>query len=240
MTIIWHGQSCFQITATRNKGEQVSILIDPFSDEIGLKFPKLTADILLITHNHYDHNNIKAVSAPTTNSQPFLISGSGEYEIKNVSIEGIHSWHDTSEGEEQGGNTVYIIEAEDLKLCHLGDFGQKELTEEQLEKIGEVDILMIPIGGIYTISAKEAVKVMSQLEPKVIIPMHYQIPKLKIKLDGLDKFLKMLGIKSITPENKLSIKKKDISPEEVKIVVLQVPQSGTKGEMKRSFSDLKP
>ena len=111
--------------------------------------------------------------------------------------------------------------AEDLKLCHLGDLGQEELTEEQLEKIGEVDILMIPIGGTYTISAKEALKIMSQIEPRITIPMHYALPKLKIKLDGLDKFLKSLGIKSITPENKLSIKKKDISPEEAKIIVLK-------------------
>lgn len=207
MNIIWHGQSCFQIVARREKNNQVSIVIDPFSEEIGLRVPKLEADILLITHGHHDHDNIKAVSG-----SPFLISGPGEYEVKEVYIQGIHSW---------GENTIYTIEAEDLKLCHLGDFGQKELTEEQLEKIGEVDILMIPVGGVFTISAKEATKVMSQIEPKIIIPMHYQIPKLKLKLEGIDKFLKVVGIKSIAPESKLSIKKKDIVEEEVKIVVLK-------------------
>jgi len=216
MQIIWHGQSCFQITATRNKGEQVSILIDPFSEEIGLRVPKFEADILLVSHDHHDHNNVKAVSG-----NPFIIDGPGEYEIKNVFIEGISSWHDNSQGKERGENTIYTIEVEDLKLCHLGDFGQKELTKEQLEKIGQVDILMIPIGGIYTISDREALKVMSQLEPKIIIPMHYQIPKLKIKLDGLDRFLKVVGIKSIEPQPKLTIKKKDVSLEEVKIIVLK-------------------
>ena len=122
-----------------------------------------------------------------------------------------------------------------MRLCHLGDLGQKELTPEQLEKIGEIDILMIPIGGTYTIGAKEAVRIMSQIEPNITIPMHYQIPKLKcsaslkisspqankLNLDGVDKFLKTMGIKSISPLPKLSVKKKDIEPEEAKIIILQ-------------------
>jgi len=216
MQIIWHGQSCFQISISQGKNNHVNIVIDPFSEEVGLRLPKLQADILLTTHDHYDHNNVKAVSG-----NPFIINSPGEYEIKNVFIEGISSWHDNSQGKERGENTIYTIEVEDLKLCHLGDFGQKELTKEQLEKIGQVDILMIPIGGIYTISDREALKVMSQLEPKIIIPMHYQIPKLKIKLDGLDRFLKVVGIKSIEPQPKLTIKKKDVSLEEVKIIVLK-------------------
>ncbi len=112
-----------------------------------------------------------------------------------------------------------------MVICHLGDFGQKELTTEQLEKIGMVDVLIIPVGGIYTIDAKTAIKVMSQIEPKIIIPMHYQIAKLNLpaggKLDGLDKFLKILGIKKIETLPKLSVKKKDLSEEEAKIIVLK-------------------
>jgi len=228
MQIIWHGQSCFQIFVRREKNNQVSIVIDPFDESLGLRVPKLEADILLITHSHHDHNNIKAVSGPTSASSPFLISGPGEYEVKEVYIRGIPSL---------GENTIYTIKAEDLKLCHLGDLDQKELTADQLEKIGEVDILMIPVGGIYTISSKEAPKIMAQIEPKIIIPMHYQVPKLKIhpvksreagakqfngvKLDGLDKFLKTMGIKSIESLPKLSIKKKDLSEEEIKIIVLK-------------------
>ena len=220
MNIIWHGQSCFQILASRNKNGQISIVIDPFSEEIGLRLPKLEADVILVTHNHYDHNNVKAVLAPPSASQPFLISGPGEYEVKGVYIKGIHSWHDEQQGKERGENTIYTIETEDLKLCHLGDLGQNELTEEQLEKIGEVDILMIPMGGTYTISAKEAPKIMAQIEPKITIPMHYALPKLKIKLDPLDKFLKTFGIKNLEPMKKLSIKKKDLPPEEAKIIIL--------------------
>lgn len=216
MQIIWHGQSCFQIIARREKNNQVLIVIDPFSEEIGLRVPKLEADILLVTHQHRDHNNIKAVSG-----DPFLIEGPGEYEIKEVALQGIPAWHDNLLGKERGVNTIYTIEIEGMRLCHLGDLGQKELTADQLEKIGEVDILMIPVGGIYTISSKEAPKIMAQIEPKIIIPMHYQVPKLKIKLDGLDKFLKTMGIKSIESLPKLSIKKKDLSEEEAKIIVLK-------------------
>ncbi len=216
MQLFWYGQSCFQILIPKNKGEQVSIVIDPFSPEIGLRLPKLEADILLISHHHKDHDNVEAISG-----NYFLIDSPGEYEIKNVFVQGILSFHDNVQGKERGENNIFIIEAEDLRICHLGDFGQKELTQEQLEAIGEIDILMIPVGGVFTISSKEAVKIMNQLEPKITIPMHYWIPKIKIKLETLDKFLKTFGIKSLEPTKKLSIKKKDLSPEEAKIIVLK-------------------
>ncbi len=215
MNIFWHGQSCFQISLSQAKNNHVNIVIDPFSEDIGLRIPKAEADILLVSHQHSDHNNVKAVLG-----SPFVIAGPGEYEIKEVFVRGIPSFHDSSLGKERGNNTIYIIEAEELRICHLGDLGQKELTSEQVEKIGEVDILMVPVGGVFTVSAKEAMKIMSQIEPNIIIPMHYQLPKLKMKLDGLDKFLKTMGIKKIESLPKLSIKKKDIVSEEAKIVVL--------------------
>lgn len=217
MHIIWKGQACFQIIITaRNKSEQVSIIIDPYEETLGLKLPSLSGDILLITHDHFDHNNKKIVQG-----NPFLIDGPGEYEIKEIFIQGIPAYHDEVQGAKRGQNTIYTIEAEEMRLCHLGDLGQKELTAEQLDKIGEVDILMIPVGGVYTLSAKEASKIISQIEPVIIIPMHYQLPKLKLKLDELEKFLKVMGKKSIEPQNKLLIKKKDLSEEELKIVVLK-------------------
>ena len=216
MTIIWHGQSLFELTSSRGKNNQVNIVIDPFSQEVGLRLPKLEADIVLSTHEHYDHNNVKAVGG-----NYFLIEGPGEYEIKEVFIQGIPAFHDDLQGKERGKTTIFTIEAEELRLCHLGDLGQKELTPDQLEKIGEIDILMIPIGGNYTISGKEAVKIMSQIEPKIIIPMHYALPKLKVKLEGVEKFLKTMGIKKIEPVNKLTIKKKELLEEEAKIIVLK-------------------
>ncbi len=215
MKITWYGHSLFQIITTPRKNHQVKIVIDPFEKSIGLRVPKLEADILLITHKHQGHNNIKAVAG-----NPFVIEDPGEYEVKEIMIQGIPSFHNASK--EEVGNTIYIIESENLKICHLGDFGQKELSEEQLEKIGDIDILMIPIGGGNTISSKEAAKIMSQLEPKITIPMHYALPKLKTKLDPLSKFLKSFGIKSLSPVKKLSIKKKDLPADEAKIIVLEI------------------
>src|SRR3989344_4510309 len=216
MHIIWHGQSCFQMIIGSSKGEPVSILIGPFPAAIGLRAPSLSADLLLISHEHQDHNNRKAVRGTS-----FLIEGPGEYEIKEVFVQGISSFHDSQEGKERGLNTIYSVEAEEMRLCHLGDLGQKELTDDQLEKIGDVDILMVPVGGVYTISAKEAAKVISQVEPRLVIPMHYHIPGLKVKLDGVDKFLKEMGVKSVEPQQKLLIKKKDLPQEETKVMLLK-------------------
>jgi len=214
--ITWAGQACFQIIISNSKNHSAAIVIDPFDETIGLKVPSFSADILLITHDHYDHNNVKAVKG-----NPILIQGPGEYEIKGIYIEGIPAFHDDKEGKERGKVTIYTIEAEGIRFCHLGDLGQKQLSDLQLEKIGSVDILMIPTGGTFTISSTEAQKIISQIEPKIIIPMHYQIPKLKLKLEGVDKFLKVMGIKTTETLNKLLIKKKDLSEEGMKVVVLE-------------------
>lgn len=191
-------------------------MIDPFSEELGLKEPKLAADILLITHDHKDHNNKKSVSG-----NPFLITGPGEYEVKETFIHGTSSFHDQKEGKERGVNTIYTIETEGMRLCHLGDLGQKELTPEQIERIGDIDILMIPVGGNYTIGSEEATKIISQIEPRIVIPMHYELPKLKVKLEGVENFLKAMGVKSLEPQPKFLVKKKDLPEEETRVVLLK-------------------
>lgn len=216
MKIIWAGQSCFQINAPTPKNGSVDIVIDPFNESLGLKVPSFSGDILLVSHDHQDHNNIKAVKG-----NPFLITGPGEYEIKGVFIEGIPAFHDDVQGKEKGDITIYTIETEDIRICHLGDLGQKQLTDSQLDKIGVIDVLMIPVGGDYTISSKEAQKIISQIEPAIVIPMHYQIPKLKVKLEGVDKFLKVMGKNSIEPQDKLLVKKSTLPKEGIEIVLLK-------------------
>ena len=198
--IYWTGQSCFQISLSNSKDNSAEVVIDPYSD-IGLKLPRLSADIVMVTHDHPDHNNIGAVAG-----SPFVIQGPGEYEIKEVFIRGIPSFHDDKEGKERGSNTIYIFESENMKFCHLGDLGQSQLSDEQMEKIDSVDVLMIPIGGVYTISANAAQKIISQIEPKIVIPMHYKIPGLKVELDELSKFLKIMGKNAIEPVDKLTLK----------------------------------
>ncbi len=214
--INWAGQSCFQISVSNSRDHSADIVIDPFSEEIGLKVPSFSADILLVTHQHHDHNNVKAVKGT-----PFVISGPGEYEVKEVFIKGIPAFHDDSEGKERGINTIYTIEAEGLRFCHLGDLGQKQLADEQLEKIGNIDILMIPIGGTYTIDSAQAQRIISQIEPKIVIPMRYELPKLKIKLDDVGKFLKVMGKNSVVPQDKFTVKSSALPKDGIEIVVLQ-------------------
>ncbi len=215
MQIFWIGQSCFKINLVQNSKETVRIIIDPFSEETGLKMPSLEANILLVSHNHYDHNNIAKVKG-----DPFLIQELGEYEIKDVFIQGIPSFHDDVQGAERGKNIIFTITAQGLNICHLGDLGQKQLTDDQLEKIGPVDILMLPVGGIYTIDGKQAQGIIAQIEPKIAIPMHYSLPKLKIKLETLDRFLKATGQK-IEAQKKLKIQKKDLLIEKTEIRILE-------------------
>lgn len=215
--LIWAGQSCFQISLSNSKDHEAIVVIDPFEEKTGLKVPNFSADILLITHDHYDHNNAKAIKG-----EPFTITCPGEYEIKGVFVQGIPSFHDDAQGKERGLNTIYVIEAEGIKFCHMGDFGQNQLTDEQLEQIGKIDVLMIPVGGNYTIGSSEAQKVVGQIEPKITIPMHYHLPKLKIELDGVEKFLKAMGKNSAEPQEKLTIKNSSLPKEkETEIVILK-------------------
>lgn len=193
-------------------------MIDPFEESLGLKLPPLEADLVLVTHSHFDHNNAKGVKG-----EPFVIEGPGEYEAKGVFVQGIPSFHDDVQGKERGTNTIYTIAVEGITLCHMGDFGQKELTGEQVEKIGTVHVLMIPVGGTYTINGKEAGKIISQIEPSIIIPMHYALPKLKVTLASVDEFLRAMGKKGLQPQQKLTLKDKDVAGEreEAEIVLMQ-------------------
>lgn len=213
--IQWAGQSCFQISVSNSKEHSADIVIDPFDDSLGLKVPNFSADIALVTHEHHDHNNIKALKG-----DPFLITGPGEYEVKGVFVQGIESFHDEEEGKKRGKNTIYVIEAEGIRFCHLGDLGQKQLTDEQLEQIDSVDVLMIPVGGTYTIDSTGASKIISQIEPLIVIPMHYDLPKLKEKLDGVDRFLKTMGKNKIEPADKLTVKANALPKDTMEIVIL--------------------
>lgn len=190
-------------------------MIDPFSKDIGLRPPRIKDDLVLVTHQHYDHNNIENI-----NPEAMVIDGPGEYEKRGIYVRGIPSYHDKQQGKERGLNTMYIIKAEDIRVCHMGDFGQDKFDEHQLNEIGEVDILMIPVGGKYTIDYKEAVDAISNIEPKVIMPMHYKIKDLKADIDSEDKFVKELGL---TPEkvDKFRIAKKNLPTEKMKLILLQ-------------------
>lgn len=213
MTISWFGQSCFKI-----QDKDVALATDPYDASVGFKLPRLAADIVTVSHDHSDHNNIAGVHGAA--GEPFVISSPGEYEIKGVFVYGIPFWHDKSEGSERGPNIVYRIEMEGISIAHLGDLGHT-LTEEQAAKLENVDILLIPVGGKYTINAREAAEVVSEIEPRIVIPMHYKIPGLKIDIETVDKFLKEMGAAKAEKLPKLKISKKDLPQEETRVILLE-------------------
>jgi len=137
-------------------------------------------------------------------------------------VTGLLTYHDQKEGKERGSNTIYLIEMEGIKICHLGDIGQTKIDNAQLEIIDGVDILMIPVGGIFTINGEEAADLINQIEPKIVIPMHYKIPGLSIKLEGLEEFLKEMGVAKKETVDKLTIKKKELSEEETEVVIMKI------------------
>lgn len=215
MDIYWGGQACFRL-----KGKTVTVIIDPFDPNFtGLKLPKeLQADVVLSTHDHGDHNNTSAVLSPQGRA-PAIFKDPGEYEVGGVVITGIPSYHDDTQGSERGLNTIFHLLFDGLNIVHLGDLGQAKLTEGQITQIGEVDILLVPVGSVYTISGKAAADISAQLEPKIIIPMHYFIEGLKFELESADKFLKEMGVEEVVAQPKLSITKERL-PEEPMVVVL--------------------
>lgn len=215
MEITYLGHSSFQI-----KGKDVTIITDPFDPKmVGFSFPQnITADIATISHDHGDHNYLAGIAG-----EPFIVNGPGEYEVKGVRVFGIESDHDSKNGQERGKNTLYLLELEDLAIVHLGDLGRK-LNAAEVEELNHVDILMIPTGGTYTINPEQAAEVVTQLEPYIVIPMHYHPPeadsKLLKELAPVEKFLEQMGVEAAA-RNKLKMTKSRL-PEETEVVVLQV------------------
>lgn len=200
MVIQWLGQACFKIQS----GELV-IVIDPFGKEIGLTPPRFRADIVLVSHAHFDHSNSSSLAG-----DPFIVTEPGEYETKGVYMRGIKTFHDAQEGRERGLNTAFAIDLEGIKIFHLGDFGESEMRDETVEEAGDVDVLLIPVGGVYTIDGEEAARIVNQIEPRFVIPMHYKIPGLSVKIEGPDAFLKEMGASKLEVSDRFTIKKKDI------------------------------
>lgn len=210
MEITHLGHSSFKI-----RGKQASLVTDPFSPAMtGLKFPKVEAEIVLISHQHEDHNQASLVGG-----NPRVFAGPGEYEVLGVKILGLATFHDEKKGSERGKNTVFQIKMDGLTLVHLGDLGEK-LTSQLVEALNGVDLLLIPVGGVYTINGQSAAEVVAQLEPKLVIPMHYQTPVLKFELEPVEKFLKEMGKEEVKPQPKLVIGK-DKLPEETEVIVLE-------------------
>ena len=211
VSVKWLGHACFEIKS------RITIVTDPHDGEgIGLKPPQSEADLVLISHEHHDHKD--GASLVAKQNAEVLISYVGEKTVREIHVKGIKTYHDPTSGSQRGGNSAYVFEVEGISFCHLGDLGEI-LTEKQLNDIGHVDVLIIPVGGTYTLDADEATEVASKISPRIIIPMHYKIAGLSLPIAGVDGFLK--GKKNIKriDSNAFTVAK-NILPKETEIIVL--------------------
>ncbi len=214
MDIYFLGHSSFKI-----KGRSATVITDPFDPVmVGLKYPKNEADIVTVSHDHNDHNRTDLIA-----NTKMIITGAGEYEIMGVSIVGIEVDHDATGGTDRGKNVIYVIEIDGVRIAHLGDLGHKP-SDKVVEQMGDIDVLLIPIGGVYTIGLKDAVDIAKEFESPYIVPMHYKMEGMNEetfgKLSTVDEFLKESGYE-VERSDKLIIKKDLINYEQRKVVVLE-------------------
>ncbi len=209
MELTWHGLACFRIS-----DRQLKVVTDPYGPEVGLTLPRLRADVVTVSHNRPGHNYVKAVKGYRK-----VLNGPGEYEVGGVFITGIRTWHRGGKGEGES-NTIFLFDYGDITVCHLGDLGYVP-KQEEIELLGEVSVLLVPIGGHETLNGAEAAEVVSLIEPAYVIPMHYALPGLTIALDPLSKFLREMGVSEPRELPTLKISKKSDLSEETEVVLLQ-------------------
>ncbi|MEA3253492.1 MAG: MBL fold metallo-hydrolase [Chloroflexota bacterium] len=203
MKIKWLGHSCFLIESERG----LKVITDPFSVGRGINYSPVeeSADVVLVSHDHYDHNAVSQVRG-----KPEVVKDSGVKSARGIQFRGIDTYHDASQGKQRGKNLVFCFSLDDIKLCHLGDLGHL-LGQAQIDEIGAVDILFVPVGGFFTIDAAEAGRVSEQLEPGIIIPMHFKTPKCDYPISGIEDFIR--GRKNV----------KEMSSSEVELKVGDLP-----------------
>ncbi len=217
MHISWYGQSCFKIqTKPQRGGKNVTITTDIFDITSGLRPPQGQMDIVTLSNTNYLTKKVKKLE-----KKSFIIDASGEYSLKGVNIEGIESWQDNKKEEGTGRNTIFLIDSEGMRICHLGNLGSA-LSEKQIEAIGEVDVLLIPVGKTDSLGIKTIKEIVGQLEPGILIPMQYKVKGLKEKLDDCKTFCTEFGGNENKKEDKLTIKAKDVKDMENHLVVLNV------------------
>jgi len=208
LDVTWLGHGCFRL-----RGRGAAVVTDPYPPSIGLKLQRLDGDLVTVSHEHENHNYTQVMR------DAYEIRGPGEYEVAGVSVIGVPTFHDSEKGARHGRNTVYLIEIDDVRVCHLGDLGHS-LDDAEAEAIASPDVLLVPVGGHTAINAAQAAEIVRQLEPRFVVPMHYAIPGLKLQLDPLDRFLKEMSVTSAEPQAKLTVQASS-GEYETKVVVLE-------------------
>ena len=209
MDITWHGHACFRLY---QRG--ASVVTDPYEKEIGYELPRLRADIVTVSHDHPGHRYAKGVR-----NRKLVVTGPGEYEVNGVFITGVATFHDGKKGGARGRNACYLFDFGGLKICHLGDLGHIP-SQAQIEALNSVDVLLVPVGAKSTINAAQAAEVVSLLEPKVVIPMHYKLPELSVEVGPLEPFLREMGVREAEPQARLVVTPSTL-PGETRVVVLE-------------------
>lgn len=209
MEVTWLGHACFRL-----KGRDGVVLMDPCPKSTGYNIGRQQANIVTVSHEHPAHSYTEALTGPHRR-----IDAPGEYEIGGVLITGVRTYHDGKRGAERGRNTSFLIEMDEVRVCHLGDLGHVP-TQEQIEAFSDIDVLLVPVGGNSTIDAEAASEIISQLEPKVVVPMHYATEAASATLDPLDKFVKQMGVSAPEPQPKLTLTKTTL-PAQTQVVVLE-------------------
>ncbi len=206
LKIRWHGHACWEITNDK------TLVTDPHDGKsIGIPAPSVQGDIILVSHDHYDHNSVKNVEKGGSK----LVTDPRKRKINEFEIYGAKSFHDEESGAKRGSNIIFNFEADGIKFCHLGDLGH-EIDDETASKIGDVDVLFTPIGGTFTVDDKKAWKVIKKINPKIVIPMHYKIGGLSLPIAGIDGFLKQNPYRLLHVGNEIEIDKEDL-PEEPEV-----------------------
>jgi L-ascorbate metabolism protein UlaG (beta-lactamase superfamily) len=215
MKIKWYGHAAFLITSDQG----MKIITDPY--ESGAFGGQLTygqikdqADIVIISHDHADHNDIKSLPG-----SPEIVKGSGSKSVQGISIKGISTYHDSSKGSERGDNTIFTLSLDGMKICHLGDLGHI-LSEKELAEIGPVDLLLIPVGGYFTIDPKEATRVAEQIKPKILIPMHFKTKKCGFPIAPVEDFLKGKSNPKRPKASEVALEKRGL-PQQMEVLVLE-------------------
>jgi len=209
MEIFWYGLACF-----RFKSRQLTIVADPYAPQVGLHMPTARAQVVTISHDVPGHNYIKAVKG-----YDHVFDGPGEYEVNGVFITGVTSYHRGEPGQRER-NTAFLYEFDDLSIGHLGDLGET-LDRKQIEAFNSPDVLIVPVGGGDILDASKAVEVITELEPRIVIPMHYAQPGLNLDMGPLGKFLKELGAEATEPLPSLKLRKSDLTGDETRVVLLE-------------------
>jgi L-ascorbate metabolism protein UlaG (beta-lactamase superfamily) len=215
--LTWYGHACFRL-----RGKRAAVVTDPYPSTLSGRAPRLEADVVTISHPSPNHNFPDAVGG-----NPYQVKGPGEYEIQDVTVLGLDSRQAApggGTGRDAPHNTIYLVDLDDVRICHLGDLGQT-LDDSLEERIGDVDVLLVPVGGGNALGAAQGAEVARRLEPRYVIPMHYGLPQLKVDLEPLEPFLKEMGVESAEPQNRLNVQASASGEGEMKVIVLEARTS---------------